>query len=59
MALLVVSGYLLYYVGSLELREASGLVHTACGLGLLAIMAWHVRRGASIRTRRGRALRGS
>lgn len=54
MAVLVVSGYLLYYVGSLELREASGLVHTACGLGLLAILAGHVRRGASIRARRRR-----
>lgn len=51
MAVLVVSGYLLYYIGSRELREASGLAHTACGLGLLAIMVLHVRRGASIRPR--------
>lgn len=55
MALLVVSGYLLYYVGSLELREASGLVRTARGLGLPAILAWHVRRGAGIRARSRRA----
>ena len=58
MAVLVVSGYLLYYVGSRELREASGLAHTACGLGLLAIMVLHVRRGASIRPRGRRSAGG-
>ena len=51
MVVLVISGYLLYYVGSVEAREVSGVAHTVCGLTVPAVLAWHVRQGAKIRLR--------
>lgn len=55
MVVLVISGYLLYYVGSVEAREVSGVVHTVCGLAVPAVLAWHVWQGAKLRLRaRGR-----
>ena len=40
-SLLVVSGYFLYYAGSLEFREATSLLHTAGGVVLVGLLAWH------------------
>lgn len=54
MAFLVASGFLLYYVGSRELREWSSLSHTAVGLAIVGLIAWHVRRGARLRVVRRR-----
>ena len=52
MAFLTASGWLLYYAGSRGLREFSSLAHTACGVAVLAVMLWHVRRGrAAVRRR--------
>ena len=52
MAFLAATGWLLYYAGARDLREASGLAHTACGVAVLAVLFWHVRRGRSIVARR-------
>ena len=48
MAFLVASGFLLYYIGSRDLREWSGLTHTAAGIAVAALVVWHVRRGNRI-----------
>ncbi len=40
-AILILSGYLLYYVGSEALRDWTSLIHWAIGLTLPAIFIWH------------------
>jgi hypothetical protein len=42
---LALSGYALYYAGGERLRAAAALLHDAVGLGLPALLAWHVLRG--------------
>lgn len=51
LAVLVVSGYMLYYVGDEALREWSSLTHWAIGLGLPGAFLWHYLNG--LRERRG------
>jgi hypothetical protein len=41
-AILILSGYGLYYIGDLELRERVGLLHLAFGIGLPMILGIHV-----------------
>ena len=52
MAFLAVTGWLLYYAGARGLREVSSLAHTACGVAVLIVILWHVRRGRAILARR-------
>ncbi len=51
LALLIISGYLLYYVGARELREIASLAHTVLGVALLVIMVWHASRAKIIHNR--------
>lgn len=51
LAVLVVSGYMLYYVGDEALREWSSLMHWTIGLGLPGVFLWHYING--LRDRRG------
>ncbi|MBO9581857.1 MAG: hypothetical protein J7498_13280 [Sphingobium sp.] len=41
LAVLIVSGYLLYYAGDEALRDWTGFVHWAVGLGLPGVFTWH------------------
>ena len=43
--LLTISGYMLYYVGSEDLRGWTSLLHWAIGLALPLIFVWHYVRG--------------
>jgi hypothetical protein len=45
LALLVATGYALYYFAPEPVRPALGLVHAAAGVGLLLMLLWH-RRGS-------------
>ncbi|MBW8785906.1 MAG: hypothetical protein JF593_14950 [Novosphingobium sp.] len=45
LALLVVSGYLLYYIGADDVRSATSIVHWAVGLALPLIFVWHAVKG--------------
>ncbi len=45
MLALIVTGYLLYYVGSDAVRSVMAIVHWAVGLGLPLLAGWHVWRG--------------
>jgi hypothetical protein len=49
-ALLVVTGYLLYYAGGEALRDAASVLHWALGLAAPLLLVFHIRQG-----RRGRA----
>ena len=40
-SLLILTGYLLYYLGSETLRDWTSLIHWAIGLGSPAIFVWH------------------
>jgi hypothetical protein len=51
LALLVASGYLLYYLGDETARAWTSLAHWAVGLGLPAIFLWHYLNGLSARRR--------
>lgn len=51
LAVLVASGYLLYYAGGESLRAWASLVHWSIGLALPAVFAWHWLRGVSLRRR--------
>ncbi|AZI37725.1 hypothetical protein NT2_06_01570 [Caenibius tardaugens NBRC 16725] len=51
---LIVSGYMLYYVGDESVRPWASLAHWSLGLGLPAVFAWHYINGLRAR-RRGRA----
>jgi hypothetical protein len=50
--LLIVSGYALYYVGSVELREYTSLFHWTLGLAVPAFFYWHYRRRFAARLER-------
>lgn len=43
-ALLIISGYALYYVGTVELRDFSSLFHWIVGLAAPTVFIWHYRR---------------
>ena len=45
MVLLILTGYLLYYVGADAVREVMALAHWAVGLGLPLLTVWHIWRG--------------
>ena len=51
-ALLVASGYGLYYLAGEETRAAVSVVHWAVGLVLPAWLVWHVRASKRVRVRR-------
>jgi cation transport ATPase len=53
-AMLVATGYALYYVGSEVLRSWASVIHWGVGLGAVALMATHIVLG---RARRSRARR--
>lgn len=52
LAVLIGSGYLLYYVGDEGARAWTSLVHWGLGLGLPAVFLWHYLNGLSARRRR-------
>jgi cytochrome b561 len=54
LAVLVATGYLLYYAGGETLREWSGLVHWTLGLAVPAVFIWHYVNGWRRRSRNGR-----
>lgn len=54
LALLIGSGYLLYYVGDEAARGWTSFVHWGIGLGLPAIFLWHYLNGLAARRRGGR-----
>lgn len=43
-AALIISGYALYYVGSVEMRDMTSLIHWIIGLGAPIIFIWHYQR---------------
>jgi hypothetical protein len=47
LGLLVLSGYMLYYVGTDEIRAWTGTAHWALGLTLPALFLWHYRQRTS------------
>ena len=49
LAIIVITGYLLYYAGGESLREWSSLIHWGLGLLLPAIFIWHYLNGRSLR----------
>lgn len=49
--LLIVTGYLLYYVGDEDARSWVSLVHWIVGAAALPLFVWHSRRGRAIRAR--------
>lgn len=49
---LIVSGYMLYYVSSDDLRQWTSLIHWAVGLPLPAIFIWHYLNGLRARRRK-------
>lgn len=49
LGLLIVTGYMLYYVGAEDVRAWTSVVHWSLGLALPAIFVWHYR--GSVRAR--------
>lgn len=49
LALLILSGYMLYYAGGEDLRIWTSLVHWVVGLGLPVIFLWHYINGRRAR----------
>ena len=49
MAILTVTGYLLYYLGDEGLRGTASVVHWAIGLGAPIVLAWHYLNGRKLR----------
>lgn len=45
MLILILTGYLLYYVGSDSVRSVMAVAHWAIGIGWPLLVAWHVWRG--------------
>ena len=54
LAVLTISGYLLYYAGNEAVREWTGLMHWAIGLAMPAIFGWHYISGVRARGPRRR-----
>jgi hypothetical protein len=50
-ALLIVSGYGLYYLGGESARQVTSVVHWAAGLVLPVLLVAHVRAGRRVRVR--------
>ncbi len=48
-AVLILSGYMLYYVGDEALRDWTSIIHWALGLGTPALFIWHYLHGISKR----------
>ena len=48
-AVLILSGYMLYYAGDEGLRDWTSLIHWALGLGTPALFIWHYLHGVSKR----------
>jgi hypothetical protein len=48
-AVLILSGYMLYYVGDEALRDWTSIIHWALGLGTPALFIWHYLHGVSKR----------
>lgn len=53
LAVLIASGYLLYYVGEETARGWTSLAHWTIGLGLPAVFLWHYINGLAARRRAG------
>lgn len=53
-AILIISGYMLYYVGDELLRDWTSLIHWGFGLAIPAIFIWHYLHGSARRHRIGR-----
>ncbi|MCW1385089.1 hypothetical protein OLX02_19930 [Novosphingobium sp. KCTC 2891] len=51
LAVLIASGYMLYYVGDEDLRAWTSLAHWMIGLGLPAVFLWHYLNGLRARRR--------
>lgn len=51
LGLLIVSGYMLYYVGDETVRPWTSVVHWSLGLGLPAVFIWHYINGLRARRR--------
>lgn len=49
---MIVSGYMLYYVGSENVRACTGVVHWSVGLSLPVIFAWHYLNARRARKRK-------
>jgi hypothetical protein len=54
LAVLILSGYMLYYVGGEALRDWTSLIHWSIGIGLPAIFAWHYINGLRARRKPSR-----
>jgi uncharacterized membrane protein YdfJ with MMPL/SSD domain len=52
LAVLIVSGYMLYYAGDETLRDWASLAHWVIGLSLPAVFLWHFLNGLRARRRR-------
>ena len=57
LTLLIASGYMLYYVGSEQIRAWTGVVHWSLGLLLPVIFTWHYLNGLRTRRRRPKLTR--
>lgn len=51
LAVLIASGYMLYYVGDEDLRNWTSLIHWGFGMGLPAVFLWHYINGLRARRR--------
>ena len=48
-AILILTGYMLYYVGDEGLRDWTSIIHWVLGLGVPALFIWHYLHGVSKR----------
>ncbi len=55
LALLIASGYALYYMGNEDWRAIVSVLHWVIGLGAPLLLAWHVWRGQARRSLHGKA----
>lgn len=56
-AMLVATGYALYYAGSESLRSWSSVIHWSVGLGAVALMTTHIAAGRARRRDEGKVAR--